>query len=105
MNLFIYSIKDVKSKSFSQPFYETHDEVAKRGASTAVNDPKTTLNKFPDHFELYKIGEWNDKGTITTHQPKLIVPLKDLLKEVLHDKQSFGTQNSLPLQAPKEVGR
>lgn len=66
MQLKIFSIRDSKSEVFNTPFYKkTHGE-AERDFRSVVNDEKSTLNKYPEDFDLYYIGEYDDnKGLIT----------------------------------------
>lgn len=56
----IFSIRDEKSKLFGTPFYKvTHGE-AERDFKTIVNDEKTKINKYPEDFDLYYMGEYDD---------------------------------------------
>lgn len=56
----IYAIRDTKAECFHNPFYQaTHGE-AERAFRTAVNDDKTTINKYPEDFDLYYLGEYDD---------------------------------------------
>lgn len=64
MTLKMYSVRDAKADVFNTPFFnQTHGE-AERNFKKLVNDPKSTVNQFPDDFDLYYLGEYNDnKGT------------------------------------------
>lgn len=62
MILKIFSIRDQKSEIFNSPFFKTAIGEAERDFQTAVNDPKTTLNKYPQDFDLYLLGEFNDNS-------------------------------------------
>ncbi len=60
MILKTYSIRDAKAEVYNTPFFKkTHGE-AERDFETAVRDSKTTLNKYPEDFDLYYIGEYDD---------------------------------------------
>lgn len=60
MMLKIYSIRDSKTQTFNTPFYQkTHGE-AERNFSKAVTDSKTTISQYPEDFDLYYLGEYND---------------------------------------------
>ncbi|AXH74004.1 MAG: nonstructural protein [Microviridae sp.] len=55
----MFSIYDQKSGTFHVPFFKpTHGE-AERDFRSAVNDPKSTLNQYPDDFDLYYLGEYD----------------------------------------------
>lgn len=60
MQLKIYSIRDSKSEVFNTPFYKSTHGEAERDFRSAVTDEKTTLNKYPEDFDLYFLGEYND---------------------------------------------
>lgn len=58
----IYAIRDAKAEVYGSPWYKkTHGE-AERDFSTLVNDPKSTVNQYPDDFDLYYVGEYNDES-------------------------------------------
>lgn len=58
----IFSIHDQKAEYFNTPFFnKTHGE-AERNFRTAVQDPKTTLNKHPEDFDLYYMGTYDDQS-------------------------------------------
>lgn len=63
MQLKMYAVRDAKAETFNPPFYKhTHGE-AERDFVTLVNDGKSTLNQYPDDFDLYYIGSYDtDKG-------------------------------------------
>lgn len=57
----IYSIRDQKAEYFTQPFFKkTHGE-AERDFTMLVNDEKSQINKFPEDFDLYYIGDYDDQ--------------------------------------------
>jgi len=57
----IFSIRDSKTETFGQPFYQhTHAE-AERNFSKLVKDDKSTINSFPEDFDLYYLGTYNDQ--------------------------------------------
>lgn len=64
MQLKAYSVRDQKGEVFHTPFFKkTHGE-AERDFTALVRDNKSTLNQFPDDFDLYFVGHYDDqKGT------------------------------------------
>lgn len=61
MNLKMYSIRDSKGEIYMQPmFQKTHGE-AERTFKQLANDDKTTICKFPEDYDLYYLGEYNDQ--------------------------------------------
>lgn len=56
----IYSIRDSKGQLYNVPlFARTHGE-AERIFSELAHDPKTTVAKYPEDFDLYYIGVFDD---------------------------------------------
>lgn len=84
MQLKAYSIRDSKSEVFHTPFFQkTHGE-AERSFKKLTNDPSTDVNKYPEDFDLYYIGEYDDNTGKWTPEdsPKHIikaVQIKDIL--------------------------
>lgn len=66
MILKVFSIRDAKSEVYNTPFFQkTHGE-AERSFRTAANDDKTQINKYPEDFDLYYLGEYDDNtGQVT----------------------------------------
>lgn len=62
----IYSIRDQKSEIFNLPFHKkTHGE-AERDFRSLVNDKNSMVHKYPEDFDLYYIGDYDDNtGRIT----------------------------------------
>lgn len=60
MVLKAYSIRDSKGEIYHNPFFKhTHGE-AERDFATAVNDDKSTLYQYPEDFDLYHVGEYDN---------------------------------------------
>lgn len=60
MILKVYSIRDAKAEIFNPPFYKhTHGE-AERDFKKITNDPKSFVNQFPEDFDLYYLGLFDD---------------------------------------------
>lgn len=61
----VFAIRDQKAELYNQPFFQkTHGE-AERNFQTLVNDEKSTISQYPDDFDLYFLGEYDDnKGLL-----------------------------------------
>lgn len=56
----MYSIYDSKAEIFHPPYFnKTHGE-AERTFGQIVNDEKTQIGQFPEDYDLYHVGEYND---------------------------------------------
>jgi hypothetical protein len=60
MVLKIYSIRDTKGEVFHAPYFKTTHGEAERSFRQAANDDKTTISQFPEDFDLYYLGEYDD---------------------------------------------
>lgn len=62
MQLKMYSIRDVKTLVFKPPFVKhTHGE-AERDFKSLVNDQQSMVNKYPEDFDLYYLGVYDDNS-------------------------------------------
>ena len=60
MVLKIYSIRDSKGEVYNAPFYQkTHGE-AERNFRSLANDEKSTIFQYPEDFDLWYLGEFDD---------------------------------------------
>jgi hypothetical protein len=56
----LYTIRDSKGEFYGPPFTQkTHGE-AERSFHTLTNDPKSNVNQYPEDFDLYYLGEYDD---------------------------------------------
>lgn len=63
--MLIYSIFDKTAKQFGLPFFQINDETAIRMFSNLVNDKDSMLNKNPDDYTLFRLGEFDaDSGIV-----------------------------------------
>jgi len=54
-----YSVRDSKAEIFNVPFYgNTHGE-AERSFMQVTNDPASNISKFPEDYDLYHIGTYD----------------------------------------------
>ncbi len=71
----MFSIRDIKGEIFNPPFFSRSHGDAERNFTQAARDPKTTISQFPQDYDLYYIGEYDDASgrVIQTDPPKLIM--------------------------------
>lgn len=83
MNLLTFSIYDEKAKTFSKPFFMPSMGLALRALNDIVDDPQTSLAKYPQDFKLYNLGSFDDnKGEfIGVPQPVFIAHATDYIKK------------------------
>lgn len=76
----IYAVRDQKVESYSQPFFaHTHGE-SERSFEQAVKTPNSPYNQFPQDFDLYYLGTYDDQtGAIQALQtPEFITKAIDV---------------------------
>ena len=68
MVLKAFAIHDQKSKASHTPFFKHTNGEAERDFKTAVNDTTASNNlaKYPEDFDLYHVGEYDDQTGIFT---------------------------------------
>nr|WAE43476.1 MAG: nonstructural protein [Microviridae sp.] len=78
----LYCIKDNKVACFGKPFSEQNHIQAQRALHVAVNDKTIQIGMFPEDFDLYLVGTFNDQdGKITiTPTPEFVVSAISLKK-------------------------
>jgi len=61
MQLKVFTVRDQKAEIFNTPWFaKTHGE-AERNFQQLAKDPKSTVNQFPDDFDLYYLGTYDDQ--------------------------------------------
>lgn len=83
MILFVVSVKDRAADVFNRPFFVPHRNVAIRDFTDEVNRVAgdNQLNKHPDDFDLYLLGEFDDSsGSFVNNDPQVLVRAKDVLQ-------------------------
>lgn len=58
----VYAILDTKAGFFGTPFFAVNDSVASRQFVTLGNDINSMVNKYPDDYQLYSLGEYDDNS-------------------------------------------
>ena len=82
---FVVSVKDRAADVFNRPFIVPHRNVAIRDFTDEVNRSAgdNQLNKHPDDFDLYLLGEFNDStGEFSISTPQVLVRAKDVIQSV-----------------------
>lgn len=61
MELKMYSIRDSKTEVFSQPFFQKSHGEAERSFTQLLRDDKSTISQFPEDYDLYFHGIYDDQ--------------------------------------------
>lgn len=78
----VYSIKDTKG-SFYEPMVAQNDALAVRNVRGVVNSGKGLLAQYPEDFELWYIGQFDEvTGIIAPGELKCVVRLNALVNIV-----------------------
>ncbi|QXP08398.1 MAG: nonstructural protein [Arizlama microvirus] len=92
MILSIFAVKDNKASCYNRPFAEINVLNAVRGLSVAVNNQESQIMHFPEDFDLYQIGTFDDVTgkTDVFANPKFI-------------QSAIGLKKAKPAEGQKEV--
>lgn len=79
----MFSIRDARGEVFHPPFYALTPGMAEREFTRLVNDEKSQLNQFPDDFDLYECGDYDDqKGVGVFHDtPRHVIKAVQVLQK------------------------
>ena len=80
----IFTIRDSKAGSYGIPFYSPTPGTAERQLRELTNDPQSMVHKYPEDYDLYKIGSYNQ---LTGNLEKLDTP-QHICKAISLKKQS-----------------
>lgn len=64
MLLKAFSIRDQKANVFNTPWFQKSHGEAERNFMELTRDEKSMVAKYPDDFDLYYIGEYDDQTGI-----------------------------------------
>lgn len=89
----MYSIYDRKSTLWTRPFFNKSDADATRGFQIGANDSEIQLGMFPEDFDLFFMGVFNEEtGTYMIMDKPLFVvsaiSLKKLAKKEVTNEQN-----------------
>lgn len=61
MELKVFSIRDAKAEVYNQPFFKKSHGEAERDFQELVKDEKSWISKYPEDFDLYFVGIYDDQ--------------------------------------------
>lgn len=73
----LYSLLDTKAKVYGAPFAAPNDGIAGRLVMEALRDPQSMVAKYPNDFQLYCLGEYDE------HTGELVQEKVQLVYEVV----------------------
>jgi hypothetical protein len=91
--LLMFAVYDHKAEAYGRPFFEKTLGLATRGFQEACNSPETQLNKYPEDYTLFQLGQYDEiKGSIdveVTPKPlyKAIEFIKQPMENNIHESQ------------------
>lgn len=56
----MYSIRDAKGEVFNPPWVALTNGEAERNFTQLVRDPQSQISRFPEDYDLYFVGEFDD---------------------------------------------
>lgn len=83
MKINLYSVKDTKLGKFAQPFSAPNDDIAIRMLTSTVRASGNTINEFPEDYQLFKLGSYDeDTGKLASDVKFLVNAFELKTKEV-----------------------
>lgn len=81
MILKILAVKDAGLNTFLQPFFTPHPSAGMRAFADEVNRPDSPMNKHPEDYDLYYIGEYDDHtAQLIPGEVHLLARAKELIQ-------------------------
>ncbi|QXP08438.1 MAG: nonstructural protein [Arizlama microvirus] len=80
----VCAVRDSAMDAYLRPFFVPSTNVAVRSFTDEVNrkSDDNAVNKHPDDYELYCLGQWDENtGIFTQSGDSLLVRAKDVIKE------------------------
>jgi len=59
-----FSVKNQKAEIYSPPFYNRTNGEAERNFASLVNDNQSTVSKFPEDYDLYLVGSFDEQAGV-----------------------------------------
>lgn len=82
MKYVLYSIRDIKLDSYSNPMCLVNDGHAIRTIGDEMRRDGNAFSAHPEDYELFRLGQFDsDTGLYDTHAPKSIVLLSELVRK------------------------
>lgn len=81
MKIELYCVKDIKLGKFAQPFSAPNKEIAKRMLMSTVNAKGNQINEFPEDFQMFKLGEYDEDTGELTSGVEFVINAIELKKE------------------------
>lgn len=84
MKFIMLAVRDSASDLFARPMFLPAVGAGVRSFADEINrdDVENALNRHPEHFDLYKIGTFEDSdGSVVGHVPEHIVAARDLVRK------------------------
>lgn len=80
----LFSVRDSKAGVFNTPFFKPTQAEAERDFHRLAHDPSSMVEQYPEDFDLYYIGEFNQN----TGKLKTLETPEHIVKATLVQKQN-----------------
>lgn len=76
--MYLFSILDLKTKSYGRPFPAPHSAVAIREITNSISDPSHPFSRFPSDFELYQLGSMVTETGVLIPEHRFIASISSI---------------------------
>lgn len=82
MILKAFAVYDLKALNFGVPFFMSSVGAAVRGFADLANDAQSSVNKHPEDYQLFEIGEYDDAVGLLKdlHPSRLLAQASDFME-------------------------
>jgi len=93
MKKVIMCLRDRAAQAFIQPFTTPRVELAVRSLQNTLASQKTEMNQFPDDYELYELGTFDDNSGEfeVLPRPKLITTAREQMPKAYEAQRNENT--------------
>lgn len=84
MKLLVFTIRDQGGEFYNPPFFARTKPEAIRSFTRIKMDPNSNIHQFPQHYDLYELGEFDDnEGKMTTFDtPQHVISANNLAEQI-----------------------
>lgn len=75
----LYHVKDIKAQAYLDPFTAGNDNVVKRQLQSIIKDAKGDIGRYPEDFELYRMGTYDEFRGIIELKEEFVCGLGKLI--------------------------
>lgn len=99
MVLKVFTVLDLRVNMYLQPFFNLEEGHAMRAFENSVSDPGTNFHRFPDEYQLFEVGTYDEKTGNFENFPKkkLLATARSVLLKIQSSQMTLSDKKQEPL--------